>query len=548
MRVASDFGEAVLLTDPDTFVYDFRASPTLEDFLHDDSDVRVLVGPFGGGKSYACCFDIMARAQATPPCPRDNIRYFRCLVARNTYDELLGTTMKTWLEVWKPEIWGRATFGNLPEHVIHCEPEGGEPGLHLEVQFRAFDRIKDLRKMLSREVSMVWMNEARELPEALLDVATGRIRRYPAVKDRTPGAHYWFGIILDTNPYDDMSWMARLERERPQGYAFFRQPPAVLEVREKSDGVYESVELDVPDLQFGPGELIEQGERLWAVNPAAENLPHLDERYYESQIAGKSVAYIRCYLQGRNVYVQEGEPVIPEFNEAACVRDELPILETELQLWVDCGGGTLNNAFIVAQRHPSRPAWFVHFELYCPNMGLAQACETLDLALRERFGERASSIRLGWGDPAGSTRDGVYERTAFDILRDHGYRIRGAPDKSVQGRIEAIKAPLNRSIDGRPGFQVHRSCTRLIRGLAGRWRYREYESTTGPKFSPEPVKDEWSHLCDALGYGLLGAGEHKELTHGRRRREREEVEARWPRRSPTPEPKSNVRIKPWGRR
>ena len=76
---------------------DFSNSPVVWKFLNDNSFVRSLMGPVGGGKSYACAAEIFLRALKQPPSPKDNIRYSRGVVIRNSYPELRTTTIKTWL-------------------------------------------------------------------------------------------------------------------------------------------------------------------------------------------------------------------------------------------------------------------------------------------------------------------------------------------------------------------------------------------------------------------------------------------------------------------
>ncbi|MGH6754956.1 MAG: hypothetical protein ACREDP_22585, partial [Bradyrhizobium sp.] len=69
----------------------------LREFLRDrKSRVKILRGPIGSGKSRCCCQDIWQYAceQARGP---DGIRRSRWGIVRNTYPDLEGTTVKTWL-------------------------------------------------------------------------------------------------------------------------------------------------------------------------------------------------------------------------------------------------------------------------------------------------------------------------------------------------------------------------------------------------------------------------------------------------------------------
>src|SRR5688572_11911775 len=69
--------------------------PTLEAFFASDAFVRVLVGPFGSGKTSACCAELFRRAQQQAPGP-DGVRRSRALVVRNTFRQLSSTTVASW--------------------------------------------------------------------------------------------------------------------------------------------------------------------------------------------------------------------------------------------------------------------------------------------------------------------------------------------------------------------------------------------------------------------------------------------------------------------
>jgi hypothetical protein len=85
---------------------DFSKSPNIWKFLSDDSFFRGLLGPVGSGKSYACAAEVMLRAARQPPSPKDDIRYSRFVVVRNSYPELRTTTLKTWTEIFPENQWG----------------------------------------------------------------------------------------------------------------------------------------------------------------------------------------------------------------------------------------------------------------------------------------------------------------------------------------------------------------------------------------------------------------------------------------------------------
>ena len=132
---------------------DFSQSPTTWNFLNDDSFVRGLMGPVGSGKTYASLAEVILRAVKQPPSPVDNIRYTRFAVIRNSYPELRTTTIKTWQEIFPENTWGEMRWSPPITHHIKLPERDGAPGLDCEVIFLALDQPRDVRKLLSLELT-----------------------------------------------------------------------------------------------------------------------------------------------------------------------------------------------------------------------------------------------------------------------------------------------------------------------------------------------------------------------------------------------------------
>ena len=75
---------------------EYVPSPTAAMFHASPKSIRGIRGPFGSGKSVACCFDIWRRSMAQVPC-NDGVVRNRWLVLRNTLPELDDTTIPTLL-------------------------------------------------------------------------------------------------------------------------------------------------------------------------------------------------------------------------------------------------------------------------------------------------------------------------------------------------------------------------------------------------------------------------------------------------------------------
>ena len=479
---------------------DFSKSPTVWKFLNDDSFVRGMVGPVGSGKSYACCAEIFKRAIQQKPSKRDGIKYSRFVIVRNSYPMLKTTTLKTWLELFPEHIYGAVRHSPPITHHIKLPSREGAAGIDLEVIFLALDQPKDVRKLLSLEVTGGWINEARELPKSIVDGLTHRVGRYPVKED---GGPTWRGVILDTNPCDDDHWIYRLsEKEPPKGkfaWKFFRQPPGVFEAKDVPD--------EMPEAQ---GYVFAAG-KWWKTNDKAENLNNLPVGYYEQLLGGKNIDWIRCYAEGKFTYVQEGKPVWSEYDDASMV-DDCQVLDGEpIQIGLDFG---LTPAAVFAQRTP-KGVWNVLHEIVTFDMGLERFCTLLKEDINRFFPKHELSI---WGDPAGMQRDQIFENTSFDHLKNvHGLFAKPTATNDFRTRREALAMPMSRLIDNKPGFRVDRKCVRLRKSLSGGYHFKRVAIGAGQeRFRDTPNKNEHSHIGDAAGYCLLGGGEHRRMTKGNR--------------------------------
>ena len=475
---------------------DFSSAPTVGRFFNSDSFVRGLMGPVGSGKSYACCAEIFRRAVQQRPSPRDGIKYSRFAIVRNTHPMLRTTTLKTWLELLPEDVWGPVKYAPPITHHIKLPPRDGAAGIDMEVIFLALDDPKDVRKVLSLELTGAWVNEARELPKAIIDGLTHRVGRYPSKAD---GGPTWRGVIMDTNPPDDDHYWYRLaEKDTPTGrfkWEFFRQPGGVLEVP------LEELPEDMPEAQG----YTHQAGKWWQTNPHAENLKNLPNGYYDQLLGGKNLDWIRCYAKGEYTFVQEGRPVWPEYDDAMMADDLEPLENLPVHVGLVFG---LTPAAVFAQRLPNG-RWNVLHELVSFDMGLERFCSMLKSELETFFPRYQVLI---WGDPAGQQRDQIFETTAFDHLKTHGMLARPTATNEFRTRREALAIPMGRLIEGKPGFMIDRKCMRLRKSLGGGYHFKRVAIGAGQeRFRDSPNKHDHRHGGDAAGYCLLGS-EHKIMT------------------------------------
>jgi hypothetical protein len=228
---------------------------TLGRFLGSDHPARLVVGPFGSGKSTACILEFLRRAKEQRL--HNGLRKTRFAAIRNTYPELRDTTRKTFEQVI-PAFLGSWKEQEFKFHLRFDDVD-------CEILFRSLDRPEDVKKLLSLELTGAYINEWREIPQEIFEGLTGRIDRFPSQGD---GGQTWSGIWGDSNPWHPTHWIPTLLRKYPEAIRLFRQP----------------------------------GGR--AAN--AENIENLKPGYYERMMVGKDQDWISVYVDGEDAVATEG--------------------------------------------------------------------------------------------------------------------------------------------------------------------------------------------------------------------------------------------------
>ena len=525
----------------------FETSPIAWRFKEDRSFASFIIGPVGSGKTVPLLMRIMDHGMAQAP-SKDGIRRSRFAIIRNTMPELRATTAVTYQQIYPAAHFGDIIWRSPATHIIH--PRGTD--LQIEVNLIALDKPRDVKKLLSMELTGAAINEVREVPRSVITRLTERVGRYEIT---TGEATTWSGIWCDTNPPDADHWLYKWHHvERPEGFSFHHQPPGVLEVQPIGTAGAEIVDENFPQYSAlkltsaecrvffrgkvqrvdCPIEIINATGRKWIVNPWQENLVALSRvnlgsnplgvrSYYGRALAGKTLEEIHSYLQGVYTFVVDGRRVVPQYNAQTHSREHVPILEDEpILMGMDIGGGTLQPSCIFFQRHPRGPL-LVHKEVVCYEMGLKRFADLCIEALAEVFPAhvaRQGGIGTAWGGPAGEGRDEIFEVKAFDYLRSRGFAMESAPSQDPKMRAAAIAGPCDRMIDGQPGLVLNsRECPILHKGLMGAWHFKRVQVVGADRYADKPNKNDESHPCDGCGYGFLGAGEFATIggTSGRRK-------------------------------
>lgn len=464
--------------------------PVGEAYLDDDAFVCGIRGPIGSGKSVASVIKLLGIAEMQRVSPVDGKRHSRIAIIRNTYPELKTTTIKTW-HSWVPADIGHWKDEGPPTHTITT----GD--FDIEVMFVALDRPADVRKLLSLELTAAWINEAKEIPKAILDGLTGRVGRFPDAKH---GGCVSPQILMDTNSPDTDHWWYTLAEHDDS-------------TPDKSDLLKSISDAEQALREAG---ILQPGQKLFSFHHQPDGLSEEAENdeglaqmpggrigYYTRASAGKTQDWINVYVRGNYGYVLDGKPVYPEFNDQIHVQAVNYNPRLPVYVGVDFG---LTPAATLAHRD-ILGRLMVFDELATGDMGAVR----FGALLSAKFNDYGIREAIVTGDPAGDQRAQTDETTPFQILQAAGIDIKPAHTNDFILRREAVVRGMSRLVDGRAALVIDPRCKTLRKAMAGAYHYKRVQVIGSDRFQDKPDKGMYSHVAESLQYLALGAGEGKEV-------------------------------------
>jgi len=451
--------------------------PVLQAFSDSRERNTFIMGPLGSGKTVQTIlkvFDLMCEQE--PVKAKDhknyNVRLTRFIAARNTYSELFSTTIKDWLEIHGDLGVFKQGSKEPPTHKLDFYLEDGTR-VKAEIMFIAFDRPDHVKKARGIQATGIWLNETKELSKSVVDMLDLRHGRYPSMKE---GARpTWHGMVGDTNAPDEDHWYYKAAEEtKDDGWKFFRQP----------------------------GGVIKDGE-TWKINPNAENINNLPDGYYKRGMSNKSDDWIKVNLANEYGFVSNGKPVHPRYVDSIHCQDLdfKPSRDIEIVLGFDFGR---TPACAMLQRQPAFSRWILFDEFLCEDMSAVTYAPALKSYLEANYPGHKFK---GWGDPSGNNKGQGTDETPFEIIRAAGIPCYPTETNNPTKRRAALEKPMTElCMDGKPRFIILPKARMARKGLQGGFCYKRIQ-TTGERYSDEPDKNEYSHIVEALEYGVQGEGE-----------------------------------------
>lgn len=440
----------------------FTPPASVEPFLLADKFANFIVGPVGSTKTSGSIMKIAYEASRVAPC-KDGIRRSRCVVVRNTREQLRDTTIPDFLK-WFPDGVAGAYIKTEGRFILRISD------IECEVLFRGLDEANDVRRLLSLQLTFGFMDEFREINPDIYNALTGRLGRYPdksmngvgCVDDEGNAIYKVWG---STNPPDEGTFWEELLTDPPENMSVTFQPSGL------------SAEAD------------------W--------LHYLPDGYYENLAKGKSEAWINVYIHGKFGESLSGKPVFRCFNPAVHVAKNPMqpnrVSSNPIIIGFDCTG--LNPAAVIGQLGFESRA-YVYDTIYATDMGVLRFIrEKLKPLLANKYAGMSTAIII---DPAGMARDSE-ERTVKDMLAAEGLIARPARTNLLAPRLAAVENLLTRFVDGNPGLVIcpNGSNADLIAALRNRYRFKI--NTKGEASDTPDKAHPWGDIADAFQYFCLHA-------------------------------------------
>lgn len=482
----------------------YNPSPTAVKFHNDDSFVRGVIAGVGTGKSVMMIQELLLRGFAQDP-GADGVRRTRFGLVRATYPSLRTTTVKTFSQWVPPLLAPVRQTAPMTSRFSGGLPDGTK--FDMEFIFIALENAQDVQKLKSMEFTMIFINEAREVAFEVYDTCKERVGRFPTLDPMTGlGGCTFSGVIFDSNPPAEDHWIAKLDYNPTDSSRVFHQPAPFIE------------------------KTNDKGEIEYIDNPLAENLEFLNQKpmvsgvpwtlgqrrafgyeYYRRMLDGKPKHYIDTEIMGKYGSNFDGRPVYQEHWAEDMVSGYSlePRLAYPVILGIDTTG--LNPAVVFGQLEMG--VLHVKHELLALDMPFVPFVRDV---LRPFLAQHYPGCQVvAYTDPA-NPRDSNRGETPVQVLRQYGIQAQNAPTNKFKARLDSVISFLQR----RGGLLIDRRCEKIINGFRGGYHYRPLKiSGVGTTYSSEPVKNEFSHIHDAMQYLCNGIrhGSDNQQTHVVRR-------------------------------
>lgn len=508
----------------------------------------IIEGPLASGSSTVCCHKLFMMARMQEPAPHDKLRHTRFIVIRNTFKELLSSTIKTWMDWYAP--LGRLVTDPPPRFFLKWAD------IDCEIWFVALDRPEHVQKIRSTEFTGGWWNEVQYSDLELYAELSTRIGRYPPKRWWTkPGSTEWLPgipddfrvpthkmIIGDMNTAFEDHWTSIMFRgsplpqdmpegasfAAPRGWVYVKQPPAVLEKLDaetlRPTGQYvvnarSEVEKAGGLASFG----IDPKRHLYAENLNWAGGGRQGEaggiEYYQDAINSHRTdpGWIRMTLMGVPGSRRTGTRIYPEFFEHLhCSREPLSAHPMHT-LIVGIDPGFVRSGVTFLQKVDGR--WYVLSDLMRQNVKTEVLGDAIWDHIAQHYRDHVASKNIRfWIDPFADRTVTTGGEKHIEILRNkcniHAQKSAKANfvrrSAGVDIRKQTMASVARRAVGEHRGILIGPNAPYFKRGVLGTYVWKS--NADGVVLEPAEV-DKTSIEADVVEsaeYALVGEGEARD--------------------------------------
>ena len=455
------------------------AGPVAQAYEANVFPISCIIGPTGGGKTYASARRCLRVSLMQHPSPIDGRRKSRIVCLASSYRVLWDTAIASYRAIYPTE--GEGAFGkwvgSYGQPATHSYSIRGPDGIwcDIEIQFRSPGDQGDLEEFIrGREVTGWWFPEMDTLAGlGVLSLAMNRAGRYPPADDRNPHLPpAWKGVFGDANAPKIGGWFHhRFYIERAKHAA--------------TDRLYLQPAFDSAD-----------AENL-------HNLNRLNPNYYADLAATMDEYDINRLLRCKPGFDRSGRAVHEDFD----IRDHVaageiePLDDVLLEIGADAGG-TLKPAATFGQTVMGQRRVMAEISPKGRQLDMIEFAREIRRIKDTRF--RHVKRAVIYMDPSARAMSPHNRALSWAqvVQAESGIKVVLAPSNSPPARRTALRSRLKRR-HGWVADPIH--CPATVEALAGGFCYATINRQTGATQAESPVKNDHSHTAEAEEYACLGS-------------------------------------------
>lgn len=210
--------------------------------------------------------------------------------------------------------------------------------------------------------------------------------------------------------------------------------------------------------------------------------------------------------------VFEGKPVYADYDESLHLSSGTIMVPRRSKLisgW-DGGPNDVHLAWVLGIAEPNESSILFIDEVYRDDGDIFAFVETVESHLKLEWA-KLGGFSIHVADPSVFVESGVVKggKAMADIMRQYNMPpvpglVSFAKRRSTVERMLLTLFKPSTSGSPVPKLRVHERCTFLRQALRGGYAYPKVAGGKGGEYHPQPVKNRYSHICNAMEYACGG--------------------------------------------